>query len=136
MRIKIALVIAGIAMMFAARPALAHHSFAAEFDAAKPFTMTGVVTKVEWMNPHTYFYIDVKDKTSGKVTNWAMEMGSPNGLMRAGWTRNTMKVGDEVTVEGSLAKDGSHTGNARSVTMASTGQRLFAASSQNTEKAQ
>ena len=136
MRIKIALVIAGIAMMFAARPALAHHSFAAEFDAAKPFTMTGVVTKVEWMNPHTYFYIDVKDKTSGKVNNWAMEMGSPNGLMRAGWTRNTMKVGDEVTVEGSLAKDGSHTGNARSVTMASTGQRLFAASSQNTEKAQ
>lgn len=136
MRIKIALVIAGIAMMFAGRPALAHHSFAAEFDAAKPFTMTGVVTKVEWMNPHTYFYIDVKDKTSGKVNNWAMEMGSPNGLMRAGWTRNTMKVGDEVTVEGSLAKDGSHTGNARSVTMASTGQRLFAASSQNTEKAQ
>lgn len=136
MRIKIAVLIAGVALMCAARPTLAHHSFAAEFDAAKPFTMTGVVTKVEWMNPHTYFYIDVKDKTSGKVTNWAMEMGSPNGLMRAGWTRNTMKVGDEVTVEGSLAKDGSHTGNARSVTMASTGQRLFAASSQNTEKAQ
>jgi len=93
--------------------------------------MTGTVTKVEWMNPHTFFYIDVSDE-KGKVTNWAMEMGSPNGLMRAGWTRNTMKIGDKVTVEGSLAKDGSPTGNARSVTMASTGQRLFAASSQGT----
>jgi hypothetical protein len=88
------------------------------------------VTKVELMNPHTFFYIDVKDEKTNKVTNWAMEMGSPNGLMRAGWTRNTMKVGDSVTVEGSLAKDGSPTGNARAVTMSETGQRLFAASSQ------
>jgi hypothetical protein len=92
--------------------------------------VTGTVTKVEWMNPHTFFYIDVKDEKTGKVTNWAMEMGSPNGLMRAGWTRNTMKAGDQVTVEGSLAKDGSPTGNARSVTMAADGKRLFAASSQ------
>jgi hypothetical protein len=130
MRTKFAVVLAAFALTLAARPILAHHSFAAEFDANKPFTMTGTVTKVEWMNPHTYFYIDVKDEKTGTVNNWAMEMGSPNGLMRAGWTRNTMKVGDVVTVEGSLAKDGSHTGNARSVTMASTGQRLFAASSQ------
>ncbi len=130
MRIRIAAVIAGLALLGTAGPLLAHHSFSAEFDANKPFTMTGVVTKVEWMNPHTFFYIDVKDEKTGKVTNWAMEMGSPNGLMRAGWTRNTMKIGDVVTVEGSLAKDGSPTGNARAVMMASTGKRLFAASSQ------
>jgi hypothetical protein len=130
MRTKFVLVLAGLALTLATRPILAHHSFAAEFDANKPFTMSGTVTKVEWMNPHTYFYIDVTDAKTKAVTNWAMEMGSPNGLMRAGWTRNTMKVGDMVTVEGSLAKDGSHTGNARSVTMTSTGQRLFAASSQ------
>ena len=119
-------------MVIAARPLIAHHSFAAEFDAAKPFTLTGTVTKVEWMNPHSFFYIDVIDEQTKAVTNWAMELGSPNGLMRAGWTRNTLKVGDEVTVEGSLAKNGSPTGNARSVVMTSTGQRLFAGSSQGT----
>ena len=107
---------------------LAHHSFAAEFDAAQPIRVTGSVTKVEWMNPHTWFYIDVKDE-AGKVTNWGFEMGSPNGLMRAGWTRNSMKPGDVVTVEGSRARDGSYHANARAVTLSSTGQRLFAASS-------
>src|SRR5215813_3672074 len=119
--ITASLVMAG--MIAAAVPVFAHHSFEAEFDRSKAVTLTGTVTKVEWMNPHTFFYIDVKDEKTGKVTNWAMEMGSPNGLMRAGWTRNTMKVGDAVTVEGSLAKDGSPTGNARAVTMASSGQR-------------
>jgi hypothetical protein len=130
MRTRLALVAVGIGMVIAARPLIAHHSFAAEFDAAKPFTLTGTVTKVDWMNPHSYFYIDVIDEQTKAVTNWAMELGSPNGLMRAGWTRNTLKVGDEVTVEGSLAKNGSPTGNARSVVMTSTGQRLFAGSSQ------
>jgi hypothetical protein len=130
MRTKFAVVIAGIALLAGARTIVAHHSFSAEFDANKPFKMTGPVTKVEWMNPHVFFYIDVTDEKTGKVTNWAMEMGSPNGLMRNGWTRNTMKIGDKVTVEGSLAKDGSPTGNARSVTLTATGQRLFAASSQ------
>ena len=129
MRTKFLAVVAGVALM-AAAPVLAHHSFSAEFDANKTFKMTGTVTKVEWMNPHTFFYIDVKEEKTGKVTNWAMEMGSPNGLMRNGWTRNTMKAGDVVSVEGSLAKDGSPTGNARTVVMAKTGQRLFAASSQ------
>ena len=125
-----AMLITGVAILLAgARPLLGHHSFAAEFDAAKTFKMTGVVTKVEWQNPHTFFYIDVTDQTTSKVTNWAMEMGSPNGLMRAGWTRNTMKVGDVVAVEGSLARSGRALGNARTVILTSTGQRLFAASS-------
>ena len=107
----------------------AHHSFAAEFDSNKVVTLTGSVTKVEWQNPHTFFYLDVKDD-SGAVTNWALELGSPNGLMRDGWTRNTLKIGDVVTVEGSQARTGKSVANARAVTLKATGQRLFAASSQ------
>jgi hypothetical protein len=108
---------------------MAHHSFAAEYDAKKPVTLKGVVTKIDWANPHVYFYVDVEDE-GGKVTNWALEMGPPNGLQRAGWTRNTMKIGDEVVVEGSLAKDGAKQANARSVVMASTGKKLGGASSE------
>ena len=130
MRTKLAVAAAGLGLLLASVPAIAHHSFAAEFDAAKPIKLTGAVTKVEWMNPHTYFYIDVKDE-KGTVTNWGLEMGSPNGLMRQGWTRNSMKIGDVVTVEGSAAKDGSNIGNARSV-MLGDGKRLFAGSSQST----
>ena len=128
MKTKLAVFAASAAILLAAVPMVAHHSFAAEFDASKPIKLTGTVTKIEWMNPHAYFYIDVVE--DGKTTNWALEMGSPNGLMRQGWTRNSMKIGDQVTVEGSRAKDGSFVGNARSVTMVATGQRLFAASSQ------
>ena len=131
MRTKLAFAAAGLGLLLASVPAIAHHSFAAEFDAAKPIKLTGAVTKVEWMNPHTFFYIDVTDEKTKKVTNWAMEMGSPNGLMRQGWTRNSMKIGDVVTVEGSAAKDGSNIGNARSV-MLGDGKRLFAGSSQTT----
>ena len=111
-------------------PLLAHHSFAAEFDTAKAIDFTGVVTKVEWMNPHVYFYVDVKDPKTGKVTNWGCEMGSPNGLTRQGWSRNTMKVGMVIRVEGSAAKDGSYVANARNVTV--DGKKLGAASSEAT----
>ena len=129
MRIKLAVFVAGLGVLVGAGPALAHHAFAAEYDASKPIKLTGTVTKVEWMNPHAWFYLDVKD-ASGKVTNWGFEMGSPNILLRAGWTRNSMNPGDVVTVEGSRAKDGSNNGNVKVVTLASTGQRLFAGSSQ------
>ena len=132
MRTKVVFAAAALVALALVAPLVAHHSFSAEFDANKPFKLSGPVTKVGWMNPHTFFYIDVTDEKTGKVTNWAMEMGSPNGLMRQGWTRNTMKIGDVVTVEGSMAKDGSPTGNARSVVLNATGQRLFAASSQGT----
>ena len=131
MRTKLTMVVTALGLLLAAAPAVAHHAFAAEFDANKPVKLTGTVTKVEWTNPHTWFYMDVKDE-SGAVKNWGFEMGSPNGLMRSGWTRNSMKIGDAVTVEASRAKDGSNNANARVVTLASTGQRLFAGSSQTT----
>jgi len=97
-------------------PALAHHAFAGQFDVNKPITLMGTVTKVEWMNPHIYFYVDVKD-SSGKAANWMIEGGSPNGLLRAGWSRNSLKPGMEVTVEGYLAKDGSNVANMTAVSM-------------------
>jgi len=111
------------------KSAIAHHAFSAVFDAKQPVKLTGTVTKLEWQNPHTWFYFDVKDE-SGSIRNWGMEMGSPNLLIRAGWSRNSLKIGDVVTVEGFRSKDGSSNGNAQVVTLTNTGQRLFASSSQ------
>ena len=110
-------------------PVRAHHSFAAEYDSSKPIKLTGAVTKVEWTNPHVYFYIDVRDEKTGKVTNWALEMGAPAVIQRSGWKRTSMKIGDLVIVEGFQAKSGRPHGNARTVTLASTNQRLGAGSS-------
>jgi uncharacterized protein DUF6152 len=112
----------------------AHHSFAAEFDGSKKITLTGTVTKVEWTNPHVWIYLNVKDKATGQVTNWGFEMGPPHGLQRRGWRRETLKLGDEVTVDGSMAKNGAKRMNASKVTLTTTGGRpgetLDAASSQ------
>jgi hypothetical protein len=113
--------------------ALAHHSFAAEFDITKPVTLTGKVTKIEWTNPHAFLFIDVQDKQTGTVTNWEIEMGSPNGLTRLGWTRSLLKAGDEVTIEGSLGRTKANLANARSVVMTATGKKLGAGSSEGAQ---
>jgi hypothetical protein len=121
--------LAALAAAFAIRsaPVSAHHSFAAEFDGSKPVTLKGIVQQIDWANPHVWFYINVKDE-GGKTVRWACEMGAPHQLQQRGWLRDTMKIGDEVTVDGSLARDGTKRANARTVKTAD-GKTLGAASS-------
>jgi hypothetical protein len=108
--------------------AVAHHSFAAEFDDKKPVTIRGNVTKIAWGNPHVWIYLNVKDD-KGQLANWGFEMGAPQQVRAQGWDRTTLKTGDEIIVDGFLARDGSKRMNARNVTWASTGKKLGAASS-------
>jgi hypothetical protein len=118
------------ASVFAIAPRVhAHHSFPAQYDAAKGVTLTGKVTKVEWTNPHIFIYIDVPNETTGAVVNWALEMGGPNALLRLGWKRDSLKPDDLITVEGSLARDGSPLANAKAITMVATGKKMLAGSS-------
>ena len=132
MKTRTALASLTLTLLAAGLPVQAHHSFAAQDDAAKPNTLTGKVTKVEWTNPHIYIYMDVPDEKTGSAVNWALEMGGPNALIRLGWTRNSLKPDDLITVEGSLAKDGSHLANAKSIVMTATGKKMLAGSSGGT----
>lgn len=134
MRAKLGVLIAAAGLMASAVPMFAHHSFAAEYDASKPVELKGTVTKVEWTNPHARFYMDVKD-AGGKVTNWNLELASPNVLARNGWTRHSLKEGDVITVQGSRAKDGDALANARTVVLAD-GKKVFAGSATDQEKGQ
>ena len=129
-RTTLAVLILTLVVLTGAAPVLAHHAFSAEFDSEKRVEKRGFVTKVDWTNPHVWFYINVKDETTGKVTSWGFEMGPPHGLQARGWTRELMKIGDEVIVTGSLAKNGSNRANARTVILAKTGKSYGAASSE------
>jgi hypothetical protein len=131
MKLRSLVAVAVSGLVLGAIPLLAHHAFEAEFDRSKPITITGSVTKVEWFNPHARFYVDAKDET-GKVNNWDFELSSPNGLMRRGWSRNTLKIGDVVTVTGHRAKNSPYVGNAATVVTAD-GKKLFAGSSSGDE---
>jgi hypothetical protein len=126
--LKAVLLILSVASVFPA-PAYAHHSFAAEYDASKPITLTGTITNIEWTNPHIFIYLDVPDEKNSAIVNWTLEMGGPNALLRLGWKRDSLKVGDMVTVEGSLAKNGGPLVNAKSIVMTATGKKMLAGSS-------
>ena len=126
MRMKLIACFAVASLMLCVAPLWAHHAFSAEFDAKKPVRLKGTVTKVEWINPHSWVHIDVTG-ADGKVANWSCETAPPNMLYRQGWRRNSIKEGDEVVIEGFVAKDGSHTMTARTV-QTPDGRKLFAGS--------
>jgi Family of unknown function (DUF6152) len=123
MKEKLVICMAGL-LLATALPLMAHHSFAAEYDGNAKLTLKGTIAKVDWMNPHIWIYIDAKDD-SGKTTRWQCEGGPPNSLTRNGWTKDAVKTGDEVTIEGFRAKDGTNTCNSRSITLPD-GRRVFA----------
>jgi hypothetical protein len=127
MKAPVGFLLVGLALFFSAGTGFAHHSFRAQFDSDKPMQFIGTVTKVEWTNPHARFYIDVKDQ-SGTVTNWNFELGSPLQLHRQGWRPDSLRVGDQITVEGYLAKDGSKMASASKITLAD-GRKVFGGSS-------
>jgi hypothetical protein len=120
--------VAVFALVGASAATWAHHSFAAQYDDKKPVKMSGNVTKVEWTNPHVYLFIDVPQK-GGKTANWGFEMGPPHMLQKAGWKKNSLAIGEEISIEGWQARDGSNTANARRVTRTASGEVLGAASS-------
>lgn len=125
---SVSLMLGSLVALFIAASSQAHHSFESQYDAKQPISITGVVTKIAWMNPHVYFYVDVKN-ADGQVENWALEMGPPHLLEKRGWKRNSMQIGDVVRVNAFRARDGSYTASARRVALAKTGQVLGAASS-------
>ena len=117
MRTKLAVLLAGLGLLWLAVPVVAHHAVGAEYDATKPVTLTGTVTKIEWTNPHARIYFDVK-QPDGTVVNWNVELAARSGLVRQGWTATSLKIGETVTVQGSQARAGLNNVNARSVTVA------------------
>jgi hypothetical protein len=127
MRTKLAVVFAGVSLLLAAVPVVAHHSFAAEFDAAQPITLNGTVTQMEWINPHAWIHIAVK-KADGTVENWEVETGNPSALVRRGFTKSSLPPGTEIIVQGFRAKDGGMRANGRDLTF-KNGKKLFVGSS-------
>jgi hypothetical protein len=123
LRVRLSFAAVAAALLVAAVPLPAHHSFAAQYDRNKPVTLNGTVTKLEWTNPHIYFYMDVKD-ASGAIAKWSIEGGAPNTLYRAGWRKDSLKIGTVITVEGFLARDGSKLAN-MSVVTTPDGRRIF-----------